>query len=124
MSVVERQPPDSIVVYSAAAGTTAQDGVFTPILLKYLETPGLELTAMLRKVRSDVREKTGGSQRTGNYDQLESEIFLAGPGVGPSTGSGTGSVIAMGNRDSSTSSSSSGSEDGFVLVRGGTFQMG
>ena len=40
LSVVERQPPDSIVVYSAAAGTTAQDGVFTPILLKYLETPG------------------------------------------------------------------------------------
>lgn len=74
---------------------------------------------MLRKVRSDVREKTGGSQRTGNYDQLESEIFLAGPGVGNSS-----SAIAMGSRDSSTPLASSGLEDGFVLVRGGTFQMG
>lgn len=66
--MLKDNPRTSIVVYSAAAGTTAQDGVFTPILLKYLETPGLEFTAMLRKVRTDVREKTGGSQRTGNYD--------------------------------------------------------
>jgi formylglycine-generating enzyme required for sulfatase activity len=78
LAVVGNPPPDSIIVYSADAGTTAQDGLFTPTLLKYLETPGLEFGDMLRKVRTEVRSSSGGKQRTGEYNQLESEIYLAG----------------------------------------------
>lgn len=78
LAVIRNQLPDSIIVYAADAGTTAMDGLFTPTLLKYIETPGLELTDMLRKVRTDVRVASGGKQRTGEYNQLESEIFLAG----------------------------------------------
>ena len=78
LAVTGHQPPDSIIVYSADAGTTAEDGLFTPTLLKYLENPGMEFTDILRKVRKDVRKKSGGRQRTGDYNQLESEIYLAG----------------------------------------------
>ncbi len=78
LAVTGHQPPDSIIVYSADAGTTAEDGLFTPTLLKYLENPGMEFTDILRKVRRDVRKKSGGRQRTGDYNQLESEIYLAG----------------------------------------------
>ncbi len=80
LAVVIDPPSDSIIVYSADAGTTAQDGLFTPALLKYLETPGLELGSLLRKVRTDVRTASGGNQRTGEYNQLESEVYLAGNG--------------------------------------------
>ena len=82
LAVVGNPPPDSIIVYAADAGTTAQDGLFTPTLLKYLEKPGMEFTAILRKVRSEVRSASGGKQRTGEYNQLESEIYLAGMGGG------------------------------------------
>jgi formylglycine-generating enzyme required for sulfatase activity len=75
---VDNPPPDSIIVYSADAGTTAEDGLFTPTLLKYLETPGMEFSDMLRSVRSDVINGSGGKQRTGEYNQLVSEIYLAG----------------------------------------------
>jgi len=78
LSTVTRQPPDSIIVYSAEAGTTAQDGIFTPTLIRYLEEPGLRFTDILRMVRRDVREATNGAQRPGAYDQLETEIYLAG----------------------------------------------
>lgn len=81
LAVVANPPTDSIIVYSADAGTTAQDGLFTPTLLKYIETPGLELVDVLKRVRTDVRKKSGGNQRTGEYNQLESDVFLAGMSI-------------------------------------------
>ena len=78
LAVTGHQPPDSIIVYSADAGTTAKDGLFTPTLLKYLETPGMKFTDILKRVRGEVRKKSGGKQRTGDYNQLESDIYLAG----------------------------------------------
>ena len=78
LAAVGNPPPNSIIVYSADAGATAQDGLFTPTLLKYIETPGMELNAILRNVRRDVLDATGGKQRTGEYDQLVTEVYLAG----------------------------------------------
>ncbi|MBA7522741.1 hypothetical protein ES705_14861 [subsurface metagenome] len=77
------QPPDSIIVYSAEAGTTAQDGLFTPTLIKYLKMPGLDFIDVLRNVRTEVRKKSNGAQRTGEYNQLESKLYLAGTGSSP-----------------------------------------
>lgn len=79
LAAVGNPPPNSIIVYSADAGATAQDGLFTPTLLKYIETPGMELNDILRNVRRDVSDATGGKQRTGEYDQLVTEVYLAGP---------------------------------------------
>ena len=76
LSVISRQPANSIIVYSAEAGTVAQDGVFTPTLLKYLQKPNLEFTDILRMVRREVRLLTDGAQRPGEYSQLETEIYL------------------------------------------------
>ena len=44
----------------------------------YIEQPGIEITDMLRQVRRDVLEASGGKQRTANYDQLVTEVYLAG----------------------------------------------
>ncbi len=77
LSTVVRQPPNSVIIYSAEAGTQAIDGVFTPTLIKYLEEePELEISVLLRRVRSDVWNTTDGMQRPGEYNQLISEIFL------------------------------------------------
>jgi len=73
-------PVNTIVVYSAEAGETARDGVFTPTLLEYLETPGLNITEMMMNVRQAVYNKTGGEQVPGEYSQLFKPVYLAGVG--------------------------------------------
>ncbi|RKX97916.1 MAG: hypothetical protein DRZ90_04675 [Spirochaetes bacterium] len=116
LAVVGRQPPDSIIVYAAAAGSTASDGLFTPTLLKYLETPGLEFSDLLRKVRTDVRQASGGAQRTGDYNQLESEIFLAGRGSGSPAPVAAVPAVRVQRPDNAG--------ENMIFVPGGTFQMG
>ncbi len=76
-------PPNSIVVYAADAGETAQDGLFTPTLLKYLTRPGMSLTDILMNTRRDVRQASGNRQRPGEYSMLETDIYLAGGSAAP-----------------------------------------
>jgi Caspase domain len=76
LAVVDRKPPNSIIVYSAESGTVAQDGVFTPTLIKYLEDPKLSFTEILRKTRMKVYEITNGAQVPGAYDQLFKAVYL------------------------------------------------
>jgi hypothetical protein len=82
-------PINTVVVYSAEAGDTAQDGVFTPTLLEYLENPGMRFTDILQQTRRAVYEKTGGKQIPGTYDQLFNPIYLAGKASGSSSDTST-----------------------------------
>ncbi len=83
-------PENSIIIYSAEAGETARDGIFTPTLLSYIKTPNMSLHQMMMEVRKDVRNVTNGEQRPGEYSMLEEEIFLVG--LKPSTTS-TGTTL-------------------------------
>lgn len=74
---VTSQPPNSVLVYSAEAGTMALDGVFTPILISHISSsPTVEFSTILRRVRAEVWETTDGKQRPGEYNQLMSDIYL------------------------------------------------
>ena len=74
---LSHKPQNSIIVYAAEAGSTARDGVFTPILTeKILEQK--PLTEVLRNVRTAVKEKTKGQQSPESYDARDEEIYLAG----------------------------------------------
>ena len=75
--LTEMKPKNSIIVYSAQAGKTAQDGVFTPILTqKILEKKSF--TEVLMDVRKEVRARTAGEQSPGEYNELEEAVYLAG----------------------------------------------
>ena len=78
LAPVNNQPPNTLIVFAADGGEVAKDGLFTPALLRYIEEPGIEITDMLRRVRNDVYEASGGKQRTANYDQLLTDVYLAG----------------------------------------------
>jgi len=69
---------NSIVVYSAGAGQTAQDGVFTPILTKLITQKNKTIETVLREVRSEVYEKTLGKQEPADYTKLRVAVYLAG----------------------------------------------
>ncbi|MGY3439206.1 MULTISPECIES: caspase family protein [unclassified Marinovum] len=82
-----------VVSFAAEAGSTADDGdgmhsPYTDALLAVLDEPGLEVGRMLRKVRAQVRQTTGGRQVPIERTQLpDEEIYLValpeGGGVVP-----------------------------------------
>jgi hypothetical protein len=74
-----------LVAYAAKDGTTAADGdgrnsPFTAALLKYLETPGLEINFIFRNVRDDVITATNSEQQPFIYGSLTKEaVYLKPP---------------------------------------------
>ncbi|MCL2834734.1 MAG: caspase family protein [Treponema sp.] len=81
LTIVSRQPADSIIVYSTSAGSTASDGtgrngLFTGYLLKNITIPGLEVTEMLRRTNADVARASNNSQRPAVYNQFYGIAYL------------------------------------------------
>lgn len=78
-------PSGSLIVYATAPGSVAADGdgrngIFTKNLLANLETPGLEVGQMLKKVRVGVRKETSGKQTPWESSSLEGGFYFnAGP---------------------------------------------
>jgi uncharacterized protein len=78
-----------IVSFAAEAGSTADDGdgdhsPYTNALLDILDEPGLEVGRVFRRVRANVRERTGGRQIPIERMQLpDREIFLVPEGLTP-----------------------------------------
>jgi hypothetical protein len=77
------EPPGSVlVVFAAKHGTTADDGSgrnspFTAALLHNLETPGLEINYLFRKIHDEVYSATRQQQEPYVYGTLSSEpIYL------------------------------------------------
>ena len=70
----------TLVVYAAKHGQTALDGTstnspFATALIKNLDTAGLEINLLFRKVRDDVLAATGKRQEPFTYGSLPSEPF-------------------------------------------------
>ncbi len=78
LSITGQAPQGVIVVYSAQAGATAQDGVFTPALIKLLNQPK-SFNEVLQDVAQEVSRRTNGAQRPFSYADLTiAPLYLAG----------------------------------------------
>ncbi|MCK1389745.1 caspase family protein [Bradyrhizobium sp. 1] len=80
------EPSDNVLIaYAARDGTTASDGdgrnsPFTASLLRHIETPGLEISFLFRRVRDDVMIATKREQQPFVYGSLsKEEIYLKAP---------------------------------------------
>ncbi|MGY4431992.1 putative caspase-like protein [Bradyrhizobium sp. F1.13.1] len=80
------EPSDNVLIaYAARDGTTASDGdgrnsPFTASLLRHIETPGLEISFLFRRVRDDVMAATRREQQPFVYGSLsKDEIYLRAP---------------------------------------------
>ena len=78
LAPVNNPPSNTLIVFAAGGGEVDRDGLFTPALLRYIEQPGVEITEMLRRVRGDVYEASGRKQTPADYNQLFTEVYLAG----------------------------------------------
>jgi hypothetical protein len=78
-----------LVAYAAKDGTTTEDrggrnSPYAAALLRYLESPGLEIDLMFRKVRDDVLSHTNGKQLPFMYGSLSNKaIYLKEPPILP-----------------------------------------
>jgi len=91
LTIVTRQPADSIIVYATSAGSTASDGtgrngLFTGYLLQNIKIPGLEVTEMLRRTNADVAHASNNQQRPAVYNQFYGTVYL---GTKPKTADST-----------------------------------
>ena len=76
-------PAGSLISYSTSPGRTASDGsgrngLFTSALLNYIAEPDLTILEMFQKVRSYVREKSGGEQIPWESTSLEGNFYFRG----------------------------------------------
>ena len=85
------EPTDNVLIaYAARDGTTASDGdgrnsPFTTALLRHIETPGLEISFLFRRVRDDVMTATKREQQPFVYGSLsKEEIYLKAPAASAS----------------------------------------
>lgn len=78
LAAVGIKPSNSIIVYSAAAGQEATDGLFTPVLTKLITQKNKKIETVLKEVRNEVFKQTGGKQKPGEYTELMGDVYLAG----------------------------------------------
>lgn len=74
----------TLVAYAAAAGQLASDGEgenspYVAALLNHMDTPGLEINMMFRRVHDAVMQATGGSQEPYTYGSLPGSEFYFNP---------------------------------------------
>jgi uncharacterized caspase-like protein len=80
--IPETELKDVLIAFAAEQGHTAADGEegglspFTKALLEHLETPGLEVTEMMRMVKKSVRDATKGAQIPWSNDSLTNKFFF------------------------------------------------
>jgi uncharacterized protein len=72
---------NTLIVYATVPGETASDGKgrnspFTASLLRNIETPGLEIELMFKRVTADVLSATGGKQQPERLSRLQNELML------------------------------------------------
>ena len=82
---VEPRSGNTLVAYAAKGGTTADDGdgghsPYTAALLRYLETPGLEIRLLFGKVRDSVLASTGRRQEPFTCGSLGGNAIYLVPG--------------------------------------------
>jgi len=81
LTIVTRQPSDSIIVYATSAGQRASDGqgrngLFTGQLINNLATPGIEVNEVFRRTGQDVAKASNNNQIPAIYSQFFGTAFL------------------------------------------------
>jgi len=77
-------PNGTLVAYATAPGRVAADGegangAYTESLIRYILTPSMRIEDIFKRVRTEVREKTGGAQVPWESSSLEGDFYFVAP---------------------------------------------
>lgn len=126
------EPTDNVLIaYAARDGTTASDGdgrnsPFTTALLRHIETPGLEVSFLFRRVRDDVMTATKREQQPFVYGSLsKEEIYLkrqtARPPNAPASNVPTPPVVPASTLNTDTSAPKDAATPSAIATDRGVF---
>jgi uncharacterized caspase-like protein len=84
IAVVGKAPGGTLILYAAAPDSVAADGsgeygLFTSELLRHIETPGLKVEDLFKRVIRGVRERSGGAQVPWSTGSLEGDFAFKLP---------------------------------------------
>lgn len=87
---IVQAPKGTIIIYATAPGSIAYDGdgrngVFTESLIGHLASSGVDISLMIREVRKEVVERTGGKQIPWTSESLVASVYLNEGPQSPST---------------------------------------
>lgn len=90
---VDSRGNETLITFAAAPGAIAADGrgrnsPFTKALLKHIDTPGVEIEVMLKRVTKEVRTTTRQKQKPERLSRLTREFYFNGR-----TGGGKSDVV-------------------------------
>ena len=74
-------PSGTFIAYATAPGSVASDGtgrngLYTGELVRHMNTPGLKLEEVFKRVRADVQEKSGNAQVPWDASSLTGDFFF------------------------------------------------
>ena len=83
-------PKGSLIAYATAPGKVAQDGegrngLYTQELLKHIQTPGLPLEAVFKRVRNGVMQGSGDAQTPWEASSLTGDFYFRHGKIGQDT---------------------------------------
>ena len=83
-------PKGSLIAYATAPGKVAADGesrngLYTQELLKHIQTPGLPLEAVFKRVRNGVMAASGEAQTPWESSSLTGDFYFVGTGAKPAS---------------------------------------
>lgn len=81
-------PKGSLIAYATAPGKVASDGsgrngLYTQELLRHIQTPGLPLEAVFKRVRNSVMASSGEAQTPWESSSLTGDFYFAGAAAAP-----------------------------------------
>lgn len=81
LASINSAPPNSLIAFSTAPGSTAHDGtgtngLYTEELLKAMRTPNIKLEDVFKRVRSQVRQASGSEQIPWETSSIESDFYF------------------------------------------------
>lgn len=84
LAVTSNAPGGTLVVYATSPNKTALDGdgangLFTEEFLRYVETPGLKIEDMFKRVAVNVEQRSGGEQIPWLTSSLRGDFFFKLP---------------------------------------------
>jgi hypothetical protein len=74
-------PSGSLIAYATAPGNVASDGdgengIYTSVLLKHINTPNVTVEQVFKRVRNEVEERTGNTQTPWESTSLKGDFYF------------------------------------------------
>ena len=82
LAIISEAPKGTLITYSTSPGNVAEDGndrnsPYTEALIRHMNSPGLPIEEVFKRVRRDISKKTKGQQVPWEMSSLEGQFYFS-----------------------------------------------